>query len=52
MRTISDTSPGNLLFGRTRGRILSTLYGTPDEAVFVRQIARSVDVSVGTFNAN
>jgi predicted nucleotidyltransferase len=47
MRT-SDTSLGNLLFGQTRGRILSTLYGTPDEAFFVRQIARSVDVSVGT----
>jgi predicted nucleotidyltransferase len=46
MRT-SDTSLGNLLFGQTRGRILSTLYGTPDEAFFVRQIARSVDVSVG-----
>jgi predicted nucleotidyltransferase len=47
MRT-ADTSLGNLLFGQTRGRILTTLYGTPDEAFFVRQIARSVDVSVGT----
>jgi predicted nucleotidyltransferase len=47
MRT-HDTSLGNLLFGQTRGRILSTLYGTPDEAFFVRQIARRVDVSVGT----
>jgi uncharacterized protein len=43
-----DTSLGNLLFGQTRGRILSALYGTPDEAFFVRQIARIVDVSVGT----
>lgn len=43
-----DTSLGNLLFGQTRGRILSTLYGMPDEAFFVRQIARGVDVSVGT----
>jgi uncharacterized protein len=47
MRT-HDTSLGHLLFGQTRGRILSTLYGTPDEAFFVRQIARRVDVSVGT----
>jgi predicted nucleotidyltransferase len=47
MRT-DNTSLGNLLFGQTRGRVLSTLYGTPDEAFFVRQIARSVDVSVGS----
>jgi predicted nucleotidyltransferase len=47
MRT--DTSSlGNLLFGQTRGRILSTLFGSPDEAFFIRQIARCVDVSVGS----
>jgi len=46
MRT-NITSLGNLLFGQTRGRVLSTLYGKPDEAFFVRQIARNVDVSVG-----
>jgi len=47
MRT-TDTSLGNLLFGQTRGRILTTLYGMPDNAFFIRQIARSIDVSVGT----
>ncbi len=46
MRT-SLTSLANLLFGQTRGRILATLFGTPDQAFFVRQIARQVDVSVG-----
>ena len=44
----ADAPLSNLLFGQTRGRILATLYGTPDEAFFVRQIARSVEVSVGT----
>ena len=44
----SDAPLANLLFGQTRGRILATLYGNPDEAFFVRQIARSVEVSVGT----
>lgn len=38
----------NLLFGQTRGRILAALYGTADEAFFVRQLARRVDVSVGS----
>jgi len=47
MRT-NTPSLENLLFGQTRGRILSTLFGSPDEAFFVRQIARSVDVSVGS----
>lgn len=47
MRTHAS-SLENLLFGQTRGRILSTLYGMPDESFFVRQIARNVDVSVGT----
>jgi predicted nucleotidyltransferase len=47
MRT-ADTSLANLLFGQTRGRILAALYGTPDQAFFVRQLARRVDVSVGS----
>jgi predicted nucleotidyltransferase len=47
MRT-PDSSLANLLFGRTRGRILATLYGSPDEAFFVRQLARRVEVSVGS----
>jgi predicted nucleotidyltransferase len=38
----------NLLFGQTRGRILATLYGTPDKAFFVRELARQVEVSVGS----
>jgi hypothetical protein len=42
----SDAPLANLLFGQTRGRILATLYGNPDEAFFVRQIARSVEVTL------
>lgn len=47
MRTV-EPSLVNLLFGQTRGRILSMLFSTPDGLFFVRQIARGVDVSVGT----
>ena len=47
MRT-SLTSVGDLLFGQTRGRVLALLYGTPDEPLFARQIARQVEISVGT----
>ncbi|MGA2218506.1 MAG: winged helix-turn-helix domain-containing protein [Terracidiphilus sp.] len=47
MRT-SVTSVGDLLFGRTRGRVLTLLYSAPDETFFVRQIARQVETSVGT----
>jgi predicted nucleotidyltransferase len=47
MRT-SLTSVGDLLFGQTRGRVLALLYGAPDETLFVRQIARQVETSVGT----
>jgi uncharacterized protein len=42
------TSVGDLLFGQTRGRVLALLYGAPDETLFVRQIARQVETSVGT----
>src|SRR5579863_4722383 len=42
------TSVGDLLFGQTRGRVLALLYGAPDETLFVRQIARRVETSVGT----
>ena len=42
------TSVGDLLFGQTRGRVLALLYGAPDETLFVRQIARHVETSVGT----
>ncbi|HWZ50249.1 MAG TPA: nucleotidyltransferase domain-containing protein [Granulicella sp.] len=41
-------SLGNLLFGQTRGRVLALLYGMPDQAFFVRQIARQTGTSVGT----
>ena len=47
MRT-ALTSVGDLLFGQTRGRVLALLYGTPDEPLFARQIARQVEISVGT----
>jgi uncharacterized protein len=47
MRT-TLTSVGDLLFGQTRGRVLALLYGAPDETLFVRQIARQVETSVGT----
>lgn len=38
---------GDLLFGQTRGGVLTLLYGHPDEKFYVRQIARLVGVSVG-----
>ena len=41
-------SVGDLLFGQTRGRVLALLYGAPDEPLFVRQIARLAETSVGT----
>jgi predicted nucleotidyltransferase len=47
MRT-GDGTLANLLFGQTRGRILATLYGSPDECFFIRQLARRVEVSVGS----
>jgi predicted nucleotidyltransferase len=47
MRT-GDSTLANLLFGQTRGRILATLYGSPDECFFIRQLARRVEVSVGS----
>ena len=47
MSTI-PTATEDLLFGQTRGRVLALLYGAPDEAFFVRQIARRIDTSVGS----
>jgi predicted nucleotidyltransferase len=47
MRTYVSTL-GDLIFGQTRGRILTLLYGHPDETFFVRQISRQVGTSVGT----
>jgi predicted nucleotidyltransferase len=47
MRT-SSSALCDLLFGQTRGRILATLYDKPEVAFFVRQLARHIDMSVGT----
>jgi predicted nucleotidyltransferase len=47
MRTVS-TSTGALLFGQTRGRVLSLLFGAPDESFYIREIARQIETSVGT----
>ncbi len=43
-----DTALSDLLFGRTRGRLLATLYDKPDTTFFVRQFARHIDASAGT----
>lgn len=47
MRTFS-TPAGDLLFGQTRGRVLSLLFGAPDESFYIREIARQIETSVGT----
>ena len=47
MRT-EPSALGDLLFGRTRGRLLATLYDKPDSTFFVRQLARHIDGSAGT----
>lgn len=39
---------GDLLFGRTRSRLLATLYSKPDTHFFVRQLARHIHGSAGT----
>jgi predicted nucleotidyltransferase len=39
---------GDLLFGRTRARLLATLYDKPDNTFFIRQLARHIDGSAGT----
>jgi uncharacterized protein len=47
MRT-GKRSLGDLLFGQTRGRVLALLYGRPDEAYHLREIARRTETSVGS----
>ena len=42
-----DREPGNVLFGRTRRRILACLFGHPDEAFYLRQIARETGAALG-----
>ena len=39
---------GELLLGRTRSRLLATLYDKPDTHFFVRQLARHIHGSAGT----
>ena len=41
-------SLGDLVFGQTRGRVLSLLFGRPDQWFFIREISRQVGTSVGT----
>lgn len=41
MRT-ADSALGELLFGRTRSRLLATLYDKPDRPFFLRQLARHI----------
>lgn len=47
MRT-DENGISNVLFGHTRGGILGLLYSHPDRSFYVRQIARQIDVSVGS----
>lgn len=39
---------GELLLGRTRSRLLATLYDKPESSFFVRQLARHIHGSAGT----
>ena len=43
-----SNSLGDFLFGQTRGRVLSLLYGHPDQTYFIREISRQTGTSVGT----
>jgi predicted nucleotidyltransferase len=38
----------DLVFGQTRGKLLALLFGTPDESIYVRQIARQIETSPGS----
>lgn len=39
---------GDMLLGKTRGRVLALLYGASDESFFVREIARQTRTSAGS----
>jgi predicted nucleotidyltransferase len=41
------TSPGLLLFGKTRRAVLALLFGRPDESFYLRQIARFAQTGQG-----
>jgi DNA-binding transcriptional ArsR family regulator len=48
MSTKSASILASTLFGKTRRAVLSLLYSHPDEAFYLRQIARTVDLGQGT----
>jgi predicted nucleotidyltransferase len=48
MASTADMALGEMLFGRTRSRLLATLYDKPDTPFFVRQLARQIQGSAGT----
>jgi len=41
------TGAGSFLFGKTRGRVLTLLYGHPIESFYLRQIARVASLGLG-----
>jgi len=45
---IAVSGLGDVLFGQTRGSVLRLLFGQPDRAFYVRQIAREIGTSVGS----
>ena len=48
MLRTKDSGLGELLFGRTRSRLLATLYDKPDQPFFLRQLARQIKGSPGS----
>jgi predicted nucleotidyltransferase len=48
MTIVTPDRIAETLFGKARRRILGLLYGRPDEAFYLRQIARLTDLSVGS----
>ena len=43
----TGTALSNTLFGRTRGAVLSVLYGNVGEAFYLRQLARRTAIALG-----
>lgn len=53
MRTISERSSlGETLFGQTRQRILTLLFGHPDERFYQRRIIQAVGLGSGTVQSD
>lgn len=48
MTIVTPDRIAETLFGKARRRILGLLYGRPEEAFYLRQIARLTDLSVGS----